>query len=87
MAASIFLRDRIISSVSIIRSISSSLYGYFVEVKAIKTVPENFSLLNHHVPIQAALHDFHHQKPVRPIPHRGNGSSFHFLGTMDNALF
>ena len=38
------------------------IFCYFFKIKSLKTFPEDFPLLYHHVPVEAALHDFHHQK-------------------------
>ena len=35
---------------------------HFIKIKMIKAGPENLPLLYHHIPVQTALHHFHHQK-------------------------
>src|SRR5699024_4776192 len=39
-----------------------SVLCHFIKVKIIKAGPENLPLLYHHIPVQTALHHFHHQK-------------------------
>lgn len=38
------------------------VFYHFIKVKLIKTFPEDLAFLYHHVPVQSALHDLHHQK-------------------------
>ena len=35
---------------------------HLIKIKLIKTFPEYLTFLYHHIPVQPALHDFHHQK-------------------------
>ena len=38
------------------------IFRHFVKIKIIKTISEDLPLLDHHIPVETALHDFHHQK-------------------------
>ena len=41
--------------------------SHLIIVKPVKTLPEDFPFLYHHVPVQAALHDLHHEKFKLPV--------------------
>ena len=54
------------------QNILLSVLRHLLIIEPVKAFPEYFSLLEHHIPVQPALHDFHHQvlKLLPVVPHR-----------------